>query len=194
VNHLIHRLGTWAKENKLASALLIGVVLGVLFLTGTPIWWEPAKNAGQWALAHHSVAGWVLVLAAPVVLAGYAKAVRRLWGWWRPLPQAQPEPIKSRRQTQVDSVVETIEGVQWRCTLYDGKVHQLESHCPKCLFKIDAQANQGFRRNETAYICDGCRDFKVLIPGSSFKAEDRITRLIEAAWLQRQESEEAKRG
>lgn len=84
--------------------------------------------------------------------------------------------------------------MQWRCTLYDGKVHQLESHCPKCLFKIEPKPGRIFNGEAATYRCDGCREFEVQIAGSSFRVEDRITRLIEASWLKRQETAKAGRG
>lgn len=198
MNPFAHRIRTWAQENKLASALIVGGGLGVLFLTGAPFWWGPARRglllACQWGLVSHGVPGWVLAAAAPVILMAYARGALRLWHFWRPLPVAPAAPTKSAQQAHAEPIVEVIEGVQWRGTLYGGKVHRLDAHCPKCFFKIDPKENQGFRNNKTAYICDGCRDFEVQIDGSSFRVEDRVTRLIEAAWLQRQESTKVSRG
>lgn len=189
--HFNSRLRTWAQENKLFSAVIVGGGLGILFLTGAPFWWESAHRSvwasWQWGVNSHGVSGWVLVAAAPVVLGAYAKGALRLWRGLRPLPTPPAASTKVAQQDHAEKVVEVIEGVQWRCTLYSGKVDRLSAHCPKCFFKIDAKEHQGFRNNDVAYICDGCRDFKVQIPGSSFKIEERITRLIEASWLQRQE-------
>lgn len=182
------RIRSWCHENKLMGALFVGV----LFLTGTPFWWEPARSgfraSWQWALTPHGVSGWVLLLVAPVVLGIYGRGALRLWRGWRPSPAPSPAPGKVTKQTQAEPVVEVLEGVQWRCNLFGGKVDRLSAHCPKCFYKIDPKDHQGFRNNETAYICDGCREFKVQIPGNPFTVEDRVTRLIEAAWLRRQEA------
>lgn len=195
MTRLVHQIRSWAQENKVWSSLIVGAFLGTLFLTGAPVWWEPAKTVWRWGTTPHGIPGWVLVLMAPGVLIGYAQGAVRLWHWWRPLPPPPAPSTKFARQAEVEPVVEEIEGVQWRCTLYDGEVYELTAHCPKCLIKIDPESNRSPRRGEaTTYRCDGCRDFESQIEGRGFKVQDRITRLIEARWLQRQESRKAGRG
>jgi len=192
VTRLVHQIRSLAQENKVWSSLIVGATLGTLFLTGAPIWWEPAKTVWRWGTTPHGIPGWVLILMAPMVLIGYAQGAARLWRWWRPLPLPPAPSTKFARQAEVDPVVETIEGVQWRGMLYDGKVDRLTAHCPKCLIKIDPELNR--RRSTTTYRCDGCGEFETQIEGRGFKVQDRIMRLIEAKWLQRQESREAGRG
>lgn len=178
------RWQTWTGVLGLVVTVVLGwsTVKGLLVATGSGL------SAGV------RVPAWLVAFLVIGAAAGGARWVHRLWRWWKPLAVTPVEAARSRRQTQIDPVVEEIDGVQWRCTLYDGKVDRLSAHCPRCLFKIDPKEHLGYRNSETAYICDGCRDFKAQIAGNSFRIEDRITRLIEAGWLQRQESAKAGRG
>jgi hypothetical protein len=188
--NLVEKTLWWTKWQTWFAGL--GVLLAVVFGWST-VW---RVLAATWAglTAGVRVPVWlVAVLLLGTAVSG-ARWVHRLWRWWMPLAVPPVEAARPRRQTQVDPVVEEIDGVQWRGTLYDGKVDRLSAHCPKCLFKIDPKDHHGYRNSETVYFCDGCRDYKVQIPGTSFKIEDRITRLIEAGWLQRQESTKAGRG
>ena len=179
-----NRWQTWTGVLGLVITVVLGwsTVKGILVATWVGL--TAGVRVPVWLVA-------VLVIGAA---AGGARWVHRLWRGWMPLAVTPVDAVRTRRQTQVDQVVEEIEGVQWRGTLYDGKMDRLSAHCPKCLFKIDPKDHHGYRNSETVYFCDGCRDFKVQIPGTSFKIETRITRLIEAGWLMRQESAKAGRG